>query len=613
MKNIIQKFSLVLVLCAVFVVFGANKAQAAVVMQTGSYTANITTATLNGTYNTDGLSMDVWFSYADNAVFYGAKDTTHENVNGVNLSYSKTITGLVSGKRYYYRIMGEGHGLFPSGSLASFVTDSVATSADPSVMTLGYDNVTTNSATISCILNTGNEPTANVYFEYGTSSTNLNNQTTTQKLASGSTCSFDITNLTPDTTYYYRPIAENSVSVVRANTIGQFKTLKNGSNSSVVLPNISVSSAYSITAYSAVLPCSFSTGGDANVSIYFDYVDNNGQHYTTLPQVYTTGSACAVYISNLVPNSQYRFQAFAKNSVGTTNSNSQNFKTQPDGFQGTLTVNTNNVYNIGTNSANVSCSFTTGGYPTVDVYFEYGQNGYFYNRTNPQTLSIGSTCVGYMYNLIPNTQYNVRAVASGNNGIVYGYSFNFTTLPFGNGSNSTNLTNVTVLAKSATTKSIVVSGIVYGTSNNVKTWFEYGPTTALGQTTIPSYINLNNTQVYSATISDLKPGTMYYYRAVAMDQKSVSRGDINYVKTLSGAVGGSIKVETGPAVKNNKTILDKASDPFNFGNGQGAAALFGFGTGFFPTSLFGWLLLTFMLLLLIVLSRHYFAKKEEKK
>ncbi len=619
MKNIIKKFSFVFAFCAVFAMFGASQAKAAVVVQTGSYTATTTTATLYGTYSTDGLYMDVWFQYADNAGWYGSIDTPHESVNGVSLSYSKTITGLTPGKRYYYRIMAEGHGQFPSGSQASLITDSSVFSSEPTIMTSGYDNVTTSSATVKCALNTGGDPTADVYFEYGTSSTNLNNQTATQTIASGSTCSANISNLVSNTTYYYRAVATNSVSTKRSTTIGYFTTLKAGGTGSVVLPTVSVQNAYSITQTSAVFPCTFTTGGDASVDIYFDYFDLNNKHTLTPTQTYTNGSSCAVYVGNLVPNTQYRFQAIASNSAGSVGSDNSNpFTTLQTGWGGggggysAPTVTTGSVYNIGTTSASLACYFTTGGYPTADVYFEYGQNGNFNNRTQAQTLANGASCTNYVYGLQPNTLYSVRAVVSNMGGVAYGYSMPFTTLSIGGGGGGSNghVTTVTVLAKSATTKSISVSGIAYGTANNARVWFEYGPTTALGQTTPQQNLNINNMQVFSATITGLKSGTTYYYRAVAMDQNSVSRGDINYVKTISTVAGSSTKVETGTAVKSDKTILDKASDPLGFGNGQGAAALFGFGTGFFPTSLFGWLLLIFMLLLLIVLSRHYFAKKK---
>jgi len=613
MKNTIQKISFVFAFCAVFAMFGASQAQAAVVMQTGSYMATTNSATLNGTYNTDGLSMDVWFSYADNAGFFNSIDTTHENVTGVNLSYSKTITGLTSGKRYYYRIMGEGHGLFPSGSTASFITDAVNTNA-PAVMTTGAVNPSINSVNLTCAINTGSTTTADVYFEYGTSTNSLTSKTISQTLTTGANCTTYVSGLNSGTKYYYRAVATNSVGTTRAVTIGQFTTLTNGGGGggTIIPPTISIQSASSVTAYSAVLPCTFSTGGDSSVKIYFEYIDTSNNQYTTPIQTYNTGASCAVHVSGLNPSTKYSFQAIAENSVGSTGSMLQYFTTLPmgGGGYGAPTVSTGAVYNISTTSANVSCVFTTGGYPTADVYFEYGQNGNFYNRTQPQTLSTGASCINYISGLIPNTTYIVRAVISNNGGVVYGYSMPFTTLSTGGGNNGSKITTVTVLAKSATTKSIVVSGIVYGTANNVRTWFEYGTTTALGMTTAQQYTTVNNMQVYTATISGLKPGTTYYYRAVAMDQGSVSRGDINYVKTLTTT--GSAKVETGTAVKSNKTILEKASDPFNFGNGQGAAALFGFGSGFFPTSLFGWLLLTFMLLLLIVLTRHYFAKKKDE-
>lgn len=614
MKNIIQKFSFVFAFCAVFAMFGAVQAQAAAVVQTGSYTATTTTATLYGTYNTDGQTMDVWFEYADNSGFYGSIDTPHESVNGVSLVYSKTITGLIQNKRYYYRMMGEGHGQFPYGSTATLITDSTAVSSTPTILTTGAVNVSTTSANITCVLNTGGDPTADVYFNYGTTSTNLNSQTATQTLTTGATCTSFLSNLSPNTTYYYRAVATNSVAATRSTTIGQFKTLPNGGGGTVVAPTISLNSASNITVNSATLSCNVTSGGDPSVSVYFQYGQNGNMSFSTPAQTITNGSNCTSYIYNLMPYTTYTVQAFATNSIASTTSNQITFTTNGGGTGGYSLPSavTNYVSNTSSTSTNISCSFYTGGYPTADVYFEYGQNGNMSFRTQTQTLSSGASCTNYIYGLLPSTTYTARAVVTNAMGTAYANNtIQFTTLPIGGGPVGGHVTTVTVLAKSATTKSIVVSGIAYGTATNARVWFEYGPTTALGQSTMQQYVMVNNMQVYSATISGLKPGTTYYYRAVVMDQNSVSRGDINYVRTLTG--NGSTTVQTGTAVKSDKTILDKASDPLGFGNGQGAAALFGFGTGFFPTSLFGWLLLTFMLLLLIVLSRHYFAKKEVKK
>jgi hypothetical protein len=77
---------------------------------------------------------------------------------------------------------------------------------------------------------------------------------------------------------------------------------------------------------------------------------------------------------------------------------------------------------------------------------------------------------------------------------------------------------------SAQLNGIAVPNNQYGTTT---AWFEYGSSTALGNTTSPQQINAGlGTNPYSGNISGLAPGGTYYYRAVVQNQYGTAYGSI---------------------------------------------------------------------------------------
>ena len=81
--------------------------------------------------------------------------------------------------------------------------------SEPTSTTISATNIDTNSATLNGKVN-GNGHSANVWFEYGTS-VNLGSATSQSSYSSGTNnYSKTISNLSPNTIYYYRAIAENT-------------------------------------------------------------------------------------------------------------------------------------------------------------------------------------------------------------------------------------------------------------------------------------------------------------------------------------------------------------------------------------------------------------------
>ena len=100
--------------------------------------------------------------------------------------------------------------------------------------------------------------------------------------------------------------------------------------------------------------------------------------------------------------------------------------------------------------------------------------------------------------------------------------------------NYNNLTVDTENASNLTSKSAVLKGLInkntlYNTYN-LSTWFEYGTSTNLENST--PHANSNSGYAnFIATISNLSPSTVYYFRAVAQSPRGVVYGLINSFRT----------------------------------------------------------------------------------
>ena len=156
------------------------------------------------------------------------------------------------------------------------------------------------------------------------------------------------------------------------------------------------------------------------------------------------------------------------------------------------------------------------------------------NPTTALTTKTSDTAVqsgGFTSNLTgltANTTYYIRAYATNSVGTVYGNQVTFTTLP--------NLATVsTTTATSITGSGAASGGSITGTAIGTIT----GEGVAYAITTNPTTSNgtaspgtLVQTGAFSATLSGLNPGTLYYYRAYATNAAGTAYGTQSSFTTL---------------------------------------------------------------------------------
>jgi hypothetical protein len=150
------------------------------------------------------------------------------------------------------------------------------------------------------------------------------------EIVSGTTGSFSktLTNLTPETTYYYRAFATNS----EGTSMGEIKQFKTKSSIVITQPIVSSNAASLVTEISATLNGETLSDGGSTITqrgFYWSSTNtspNSGDHVELVSG--TTGSFNKI-IENLTAGTTYYFRAFAINIKGTTKGDVKQFKTLP--------------------------------------------------------------------------------------------------------------------------------------------------------------------------------------------------------------------------------------------------------------------------------------------
>ncbi|MPM07060.1 hypothetical protein SDC9_53364 [bioreactor metagenome] len=167
-----------------------------------------TAATLSGTVNANGASSTVTFEYGTTTGYGSSVTASQSPVTGTNsTSVSGSITGLVPNSTYHFRVKAVNSVGTTNGSDQTFTTSAIA----PTATTNSATDIVTDAATLNGTVNANNAETT-VTFEYGTTTGYGSTATASQSPVTGTSStsvSCNITDLTPNTTYYYRVVAVN--------------------------------------------------------------------------------------------------------------------------------------------------------------------------------------------------------------------------------------------------------------------------------------------------------------------------------------------------------------------------------------------------------------------
>ncbi len=196
---------------------------------------------------------------------------------------------------------GGGGGPHPSGGSTNFY---------PAIVTIGSSNITNNSATFNGTIDPRGYSTI-VWFEYSTTST-FETHTDSTHVDIGSEdqkSNFvqNISDLAPNTIYYFRAAAENTHGPRKADAMS-FKTLEEITGT---ITTVQATSQYST---SAKLNGIFVNKNNSSAQGYFEYGTTNS--FGSKTSAINLGTKSSVSFSNaitkLIPNTIYYFRAIAK-------------------------------------------------------------------------------------------------------------------------------------------------------------------------------------------------------------------------------------------------------------------------------------------------------------
>lgn len=193
--------------------------------------------TLNASVNPGGVATNAWFEYGTDSSLNYHETTPHVYIgNGTQeVPFSQKLTGLTSGVTYYYRAAINNGITTQKGEIYSFsaqnTVNNINTVNTNSVVNVSntadtnyYQNTTTTNITatgavLNAVFTNPGRYSSDGYFQWG-STKSFGNTTETVYLGSDYTSSFSgtLSNLSPNTTYYYRAVVIQNSKTYRGDT-----------------------------------------------------------------------------------------------------------------------------------------------------------------------------------------------------------------------------------------------------------------------------------------------------------------------------------------------------------------------------------------------------------
>ncbi len=409
----------------------------------------------------------------------------------------------------------QGGALSVNGSL---IEQTTAFSNTPFVTTAEANPVTPFGATLNAqVIPNG---TATVRFEYGaTPAYGSTSSTVSLSGLSQQTAAVALTGLSPNTTYYFRALATNSIGTTYGEGLS-FSTPPDPPLAVTANPS-------SVTPTSAVLTGAVNPGGRPT-TVYFEY--GLTPLYGNITPQQNAGAGTSVLdmtapVSGLVADATYHYRIVASNAAGTTFGADVSFRAssgQPPGAApsvstgGVTDLTTSGVTLLGTVNPN-------GGF--TNAYFEYGPTAAYGSVT--QALGAGNGTVpvnlsAAVTGLAPGTLYYYRLVAQNSLGTTVGTGATFTT-------NFPPPEVVTGGAVALTTTSARISGTVLARNTATQVFFDYGTdgvTFPYSVNAVPGTVAGNTPTAVSADLSNLQQGLTYHYRLRATSSGGASLGAV---------------------------------------------------------------------------------------
>ena len=328
-----------------------------------------TSATLNGTANSNGVVGTVFFQYGPTTA-YGNATPGVEITGSTAQPIAIPVTSLSATTVYHFRI-----GISTAAGTIFGLDKTFTTSASPPYVATGQasDVEATKVKLIGAVAPNGT--TTTVYFEWG--ETTDYGQTTPEVLVPGGTAVVDITHvlegLVANTAYHYRLVGKVGNLKVYGNDVLFIPSQAGGGTGTPdAVPQVTTGNALSVTNTSAILLGSANPMGGTTFT-HFEYGLTTAYGNSTAVSGIGNGTSSAdvvTAIAGLSPGKTYHYRLVGKNSLGAGYGEDLTFQT---GFNAP-TATTGDAGPASPTAIRLSGKVNARGAP-AQTYFEYGTDG----------------------------------------------------------------------------------------------------------------------------------------------------------------------------------------------------------------------------------------------
>jgi phosphodiesterase/alkaline phosphatase D-like protein len=485
----------------------------------------LTTATLNGLVETQGLETFAWFEWGKSPTLSTYDNTAEQRIDAAidNQTIQSNLTNLEVGITHYYRVAARNGKGVSRGEIKNFVPSAVAT-----VTTLPAASVGLTGATLRGTVSPNGKATT-VWFEWGTNpSLPTWDNTTAVEIEAGAdnqAITRELTGRTTGTAIYYRIAASNPNGTSRGEIVS-FVPSAAATASTLAVTTVGASTA---TVRGAVNP------NGSPTTVWFEY----GTSPTLSPcdssssQIAGAGTSemeVTAGLSGLSGGTTYYYRVVAQNGCGTTRGSILSFSslTPP-------TVSTLSAASVGVSTATLRGTVNPNGLAAT-AWFEYGTSSTLSSYSSTSSQSVGSdtssqTITAALSGLSSGTRYYFRIAASNSAGTQKGSIYSLTT------SSSASAPAPTTLEPERIATGAICNGKVNPNGIASTAWIEWGTAPDLSSYTASSVQSIGSgtsNRYLSEPLTFLATGATYYCRVAGRNSYGTTRGDIASFTVIDG-------------------------------------------------------------------------------
>lgn len=390
-------------------------------------TTEVTSITTNSAISGGNVTSDGGATVTARGVCYGTSQNptisgTHTSDGNGSGEFTSTLTDLTANTTYYVRAYATNSEGTSYGAQKTFTT--TQSTSLPEVTTYQVTEIGATTATCGgyVVSDGGSTVTSRGVCWSTEHNPVLNTNYMTHDGSGTGEFTSSITGLSPNTTYYVRAYASNSVGT----NYGEEKSFTTNDG----LPVVTTAEVTSITQTTAICGGNVTSDGGLAVTSRGVVWDTSPNPVLNIYYMTNDGSGTGVFTSNITdlsPNTTYYVRAYASNSAGTSYGEQKTFTT---GQTISLpTVTTAEVSDITSSTATCGGNVTSDGGATVTA------RGVCWSTSSNPTISDPHTTDGTgtglftssITGLTANTTYHVRAYATNSQGTAYGDDITFAT------------------------------------------------------------------------------------------------------------------------------------------------------------------------------------------